>query len=136
MRGPMSARCFTVENFDSKNLHGLEQTWRGIADAMFSLGWAALYGGVALLAAAMVLVFADRLYSQDPAYRPVGPGLALAAGALWPVLVIGAAQLLVLQFFRGRRREADAAVVEIAAARRAAATAEAVKTVPVWRISA
>ncbi len=103
---------------------------------MFSLGWAGLYGGAALLVAAIVLVFADRLYSRDPAYRPVGPGLALAAGTLWPVLVIGAAQLLVLQLFRGRRRGRDAAVVELDAARRAAATADAVRAVPIWRISA
>lgn len=101
---------------------------------MFSLGWAGLYGGGALLVTAVVLAFADRLYSQDQAYRPVRPALALLVGALWPVLVIGAAQLLVLRIIRGRPR-ADASVIDLDPARRAGA-AQAISNIPTWRISA
>ena len=100
---------------------------------MFSLGWAGLYLGGALLVAAVVLVLADRRYTQDQGYRPVHPVMALVIGVLWPVLVIGAAQLLVLHAFRGRRHGRGAPVVELDAARQAAAAARAV---PTWRISA
>ncbi|MCB0940389.1 MAG: hypothetical protein KDB72_09140 [Mycobacterium sp.] len=104
-----------------------------MAIAMLSLGWAALYGGGALLATAAVLVFANRLYSEDQAYRPVRPVMAAVVGVLWPVLVIGAAQLLVLHVLRPHARSRDASVIELDPGRRAASPRPGI---PTWRISA
>ncbi|MCB9417904.1 MAG: hypothetical protein H6522_12335 [Mycolicibacterium sp.] len=100
---------------------------------MFSLGWAGLYVGGALLVTAAVLVFANRLYGEDQAYRPVRPAMATVVGALWPVLVIGAAQLLVLHVLRRHARSRDAAVIALDPGRRAALPGPGI---PTWRISA
>lgn len=100
---------------------------------MFSLGWAGLYVGGALLVTAAVLVFANRLYGEDQAYRPVRPAMAAVVGALWPVLVIGAAQLLVLHVLRRHARSLDAAVIALDPGRRAASPGPGI---PTWRISA
>jgi hypothetical protein len=89
-RGPTSTRRCTHEKFPSRNLHGLRANPAGYGSAMFSLGWAGLYVGGGLLVTAAVLVFANRLYGEDQAYRPVRP-MAAVVGALWPVLVIGSA---------------------------------------------
>ena len=100
---------------------------------MFSLGWAGLYVGGGLLMTAAVLVFANRLYGEDQAYRPVRPAMAAVVGALRSVLVLGAAQLLVLHVLRSHARSRDAAVIALDPGRRAASPGPGI---PTWRISA
>ena len=80
---------------------------------MFSLGWAGLYVAGGLLVTAAVLVFANRLYGEDQAYRPVRPAMAAVVGALWPVLLVGLAQLLLIHVAAKRARDRDVPVAPL-----------------------
>mgnify|MGYP007013265209 CR=1 FL=1 len=74
--------------------------------------------------------------SFSAALQPVRRALATPKGAvpgLWLVLVIGAAQLLVLHVLRRHARSRDAAVIALDPGRRAALPGPGI---PTWRISA
>lgn len=66
--------------------------------------WQAIYLCAALLAAAVTIVVGDHLRDGEPPAASTRCGVALTAGALWPVMLVGLLQLLVVDRTVGRAR--------------------------------
>jgi hypothetical protein len=81
---------------------------------MFGLSWVGTYLCIALLVTAGVVAFAGKSRTEDPSYRPVRESTALLIGALWPVLLVGAAQLLLIHVAAKRARDRAVPVAPLA----------------------
>lgn len=80
---------------------------------MFGLSWLGSYLCIALLVTAGVVAFTGKLRNEDSSYRPVRGSTALLVGALWPVLLVGLAQLLLIHVAAKRARDRDVPVAPL-----------------------
>lgn len=83
--------------------------------------WHVAYLCTALLFAAVALIAGDHLRAADPPAMSIRCNVALTAGALWPVMVVGMVQLWAINRLAGRRRRTAVSPAEKSAPRLAGA---------------
>ncbi len=64
--------------------------------------WIDLYVAIALIGAVAVWLISQRFQSYDPPNDIVRGFFALVAGALWPLVIVGAVQILAVRFVARR----------------------------------
>ena len=75
--------------------------------------WIDLYVAIALIGAVAAWLISQRFQSYDPPNDIVRGVSALVAGALWPVMIVGGAQILAVRLVAQRLRPAHSHQLDI-----------------------